>query len=312
MTGAMAARVRVLAAAVLVPALFSCESPSDPEPGPPAGIGVVDGAGQTAAAGQALPDPVAVRVVDARGRPVDGEAVNFVVTSGGGSVFAAQVTTDGEGLARNTWTLGTAAGAAQALEARVSSSGGQLLAVVTATAASGAPASVHAFAPGDTIFAGTAGAALDTTPAVRVVDAHGNPVPNVSVAWAADHGGTFSPATGTTDAQGVARARWTLGGSAAVFAHAAQATVAGVGAVRFQARVVTSLMKSGGDGMTVTAGAQVPVSVTVLGLFGPVRGAQVRWTVVSGGGTVAPPAAGPTPAEGVAQAVWTPGPNPGP
>ncbi|HEU0013220.1 MAG TPA: Ig-like domain-containing protein [Longimicrobium sp.] len=311
-TALRAARIRATAAAAALLALLaSCESPSDSGAGPPAGIGVVDGGGQTGAAGQALAEPVVVQVVDARGRPVPGQAVSFVVTAGGGSVFAATVTTDDDGRAANQWTLGPAAGAAQTLEARVSTASGQLTAVVGATAGPGAPALLRAYLPGDTIFAGTPGAPLDSLQAVRAVDANGNPVAGVAITWAADNGGTFNPATSTTDAQGIARSRWTMGPTATVFAHAAQASAAGATPVRFYARVVTGFTKNTGDGRTVTAGTAIPVSVNVTGPYGPVPGARVRWTVTSGGGTVAPPASEPN-GNGVAQAVWTVGSQAGP
>src|SRR5512134_1825391 len=46
-----------------------------------------------------------------------------------------------------------------------------------------------------------------------VLDASGQPVPGVSVSWAAEGDGSITPMTHTTDAQGQARAHWVLGGT---------------------------------------------------------------------------------------------------
>ena len=62
--------------------------------------------------GTALPTPIGVRVTDAGGDAVAGVAVTFAVTAGGGSVAAAApVTTNAQGEASTTWTIGTVAGA---------------------------------------------------------------------------------------------------------------------------------------------------------------------------------------------------------
>lgn len=53
-----------------------------------------------------LPDPIAVRVVDQFNNGVAGATVNFVVTSGGGTVSATDVASNANGEARVTWTLG--------------------------------------------------------------------------------------------------------------------------------------------------------------------------------------------------------------
>lgn len=71
---------------------------------------------------------------------------------------------------------------------------------------------------------------------VRVTDASGAPVQGVSVAWTAG-AGSLSPATSTTDADGVASARWSLyepaTGYMAVGSHTARATVGPTSRVTF-------------------------------------------------------------------------------
>ena len=59
--------------------------------------------------GEALPVPAAVRVLDANGHPAGLVRVQFEVASGEGSASPASSLTDAAGLARATWTLGTAA-----------------------------------------------------------------------------------------------------------------------------------------------------------------------------------------------------------
>src|SRR5574341_166276 len=71
--------------------------------GPPAALGIEGGDGQAGQVGQELAQPVAVRVRDAHGNPVCGQRVNFVVTSGGGSVWAGSHNTNDSGVAMERW-----------------------------------------------------------------------------------------------------------------------------------------------------------------------------------------------------------------
>jgi large repetitive protein len=89
-----------------------------PNEGRPASLAVVDGNNQTASAGQPLPNPLVVRVIDSDSRPVPQTRVAFVVTAGGGTTEPDTATTGSDGRAVSRWTLGTAAGV-QAVEARV-------------------------------------------------------------------------------------------------------------------------------------------------------------------------------------------------
>jgi len=78
-----------------------------------AALRMVRGTGQSAAAGATLPKAFTVRVVDANGLPVAGASVSFAVTAGGGNLGglgSRVVTSNGDGLAEVTLTLGAAAG----------------------------------------------------------------------------------------------------------------------------------------------------------------------------------------------------------
>jgi hypothetical protein len=290
-------------AAVLaaVAVLGACKDGTGPRHGDAARIEVIAGSGQQGTAGQPLPQPVQVRVADAAGRPVPDEVVNFVVTSGGGSVSAPSVLTDDDGVASAAWTLGTSAAAAQTLEARIGAGGGQTIVSdpVTATARAGAPVRMEAVI--DTVLGGVAGSVLLDTLAVRVLDAHGNPVPGAAVGWTVAPGGSVTPLSPQTDAQGIARALWTLGADGTA---AYTATASGpAGTVRFRAGAATQMLFFDEAGDMAPAGSGNGVRVVLRNAAGPVPGVRVRWLVTAGGGSA--PAFSRTDANGWATAVWT-------
>src|SRR3989442_8676501 len=97
--------------------LASCNTVVDTDqPVGPLSLSLVSGNNQSAPPGTELPDPLVARVDDSRGRPVRGQIVNFVVVSGGGSVFAGAAISGGDGIVQERWTLGAAG--PQQLEAR--------------------------------------------------------------------------------------------------------------------------------------------------------------------------------------------------
>lgn len=100
-----------------------CGDSNSPLPGPPAALLVVSGDHQIDTVGHQLDEPLVVRVVDVGGDPVPGQIVNFVVTEGGGSVFAGTAETDSLGEARELWTLGTVAGDTQEVRIRAVDTG---------------------------------------------------------------------------------------------------------------------------------------------------------------------------------------------
>jgi hypothetical protein len=104
-------------------------------PPPPSTFSVTTGASQTGTVNTALPLPIVVTVVDANGKPLAGIGVSFVPASGSGSVSAAEVSTDANGNAEVSWTLGTVAGA-DSMEITAGSLAPTTV-VATATAAAG-------------------------------------------------------------------------------------------------------------------------------------------------------------------------------
>ena len=104
-------------------------------PGSAAKLSLVSGGAQTGAFGAMLGAPVVLKVVDAFGNPVAGTAVAFAVASGGGTVGTPSATTDGNGLASTTWTLG--ASGAQAITGASAGLAGSPI-TIGATVAAGA------------------------------------------------------------------------------------------------------------------------------------------------------------------------------
>lgn len=183
-----------------------------PDEGLPSSVVVVRGDQQTGAAGATLPDSVVVRVTDTKGRPVVGQMVVFALGAGatGGDVAPDTVSTGVDGRASARWTLGSAAGA-QTLTARVvgTSVPDNLTTSVSATAGAGGAAGMS-IAQGDG-QSGIAGTQLADSLVVLILDANGNPVPGVDVAWAATGGGSASAPTVATGADGRAGILRTLG-----------------------------------------------------------------------------------------------------
>ena len=69
-------------------------------------IEVVSGDGQSGLTGDALPEPVVVRVVDSGGAPVAETTVTFEPGEGHGTASPATAVSDADGEAQATWTLG--------------------------------------------------------------------------------------------------------------------------------------------------------------------------------------------------------------
>jgi hypothetical protein len=101
----------VLAALIVTALLAGCSEKTAPEAPQPAAIGTAASLPVNGVAGESLADSVRVRVTDSRGRPVSGVSVAFAVQGGGGAAAPGTSLTDGDGVARTRWTLGTSAGA---------------------------------------------------------------------------------------------------------------------------------------------------------------------------------------------------------
>ena len=80
---------------------------TDDEAPPPAGLVKISGDEQEGPAGAQLAEPFVVEVRDQNGSAFAGAVVTFVVTAGGGTLSSTTATTDANGRARSTLTLGS-------------------------------------------------------------------------------------------------------------------------------------------------------------------------------------------------------------
>ena len=71
---------------------------------------LVSGGGQTAFTSTTLPSPVVVKAIDALGNGIPNQTISFEVPSAFGHASPPTSTTDSQGLAQTTWTIGTVAG----------------------------------------------------------------------------------------------------------------------------------------------------------------------------------------------------------
>jgi hypothetical protein len=104
------ASLRLFAAAAAV-ALAACGNDTvGPSTDPPARLDPVSSINQSAAVGSAVSGGIVVKVSDAKGRPVEGQAVALAITAGNGSTTPRVAISDSKGQATATWTLGTILG----------------------------------------------------------------------------------------------------------------------------------------------------------------------------------------------------------
>jgi uncharacterized protein (TIGR03437 family) len=171
--------------------------------GAPSAVRITSGNNQAGNAGEVLPLPMAVEVTDAGGNLLSGAPVTWEVISGVATLTQASPTTDNNGRASARVTLGQQPGSVQI---RVRSGTG------TATFAHTVALSATnlAIAGGNNQTA-VVGQAFAAPISVRVVDAQNRPVPGASIAFQVTSGSAALPATGITDANGVASVQVTAG-----------------------------------------------------------------------------------------------------
>ena len=181
---------------------------------------------------QALPDstlaePFVVSLLDQNGNPLPGATVTFTVTAGGGTLSATTATTDDNGRAAATLTLGSGPGR-NTVAVRV----GDLKPVIFSASGLAVPTTL-------TLVSGDEQQGLpDSTLAepfvVSLLDQNGNPLPGATVTFTVTAGGgTLSATTATTDDNGHAAATLTLGSGPGV--NTVTVSLAGLDPVTFTA-----------------------------------------------------------------------------
>jgi alpha-tubulin suppressor-like RCC1 family protein len=176
--------------------------------GAPATLQIVTGKTQTGIAGQQLPEPLTVQVLDSAGHALPQITVSWAILSGSGTLFARVLPTitDTAGLVLVVWQLGSPVGMQQ-----VSANCCQNLSA-TFTADAQIPLAQRVSLIGGGGQQDTVGATLAQPLVIRVLHADGTPVAGAAVAWrAVSRGSTYSPADTHTDNQGQARTIWTVG-----------------------------------------------------------------------------------------------------
>jgi Big-like domain-containing protein len=206
--------------------------------GDPVRIEPVSGAGQQGSVGTELPDPLVVRVTDQFGNPVANVSVEW--DAAGGSVDPTTSTTGADGQATMHWTLGSSVGSQTATARNDNLTGSPV--TFTSTAAAGSADRLVQVSGNNQ--SANPGAELPQALVVRLVDRQGNGVSGRPVTWVVGAGGgRVASSTSTTDEDGKAGARWTLGSSSGT--NTLNAVVSGVGVVGF---VATARSSGGGGG----------------------------------------------------------------
>ncbi len=258
------------------------------------------GDGQQGQLDAALAEPFVVSVSDQYGFPLAGAVVSFAVTAGGGTLSATTATTDANGHARSTLTLGGGPGP-NAVKATVA---GLEPVTFTAAAIDRTPRSLTKIS-GDG-QQGPASTPLAVPFVVEVLGRDGSPLAEETVTFAVTAGGGIlaatppaspctiefsrSSATVTTDANGRAATRLTLGGEPGP--NAVEATVAGLEPVTFTAAAADParphrLTKICGASQEGTAGQILanPFVVAVSDEHGTaIAGAVVHFAITAGEG----------------------------
>ena len=192
-------------------------------------------------AGNALTPAIVVNATDVAGNPAPsftgGVSLSFDANPGGATLGGTTSVNAVAGVATFASVTINRAGTGYRLRANAGGLTGDTTATFSVTAAVATTIAANA-GSGQT---GLVASALPTPISVLVTDAGGNPVPGVSVAWAAaSGGGSVSAATSVTNALGIASTNWTMG--PVVGAETATATVASLAGspVTFTANAIAS------------------------------------------------------------------------
>ncbi len=255
---------------------------------------IVSGDRQIAPAGVTLPEPLAVRVMDAGGRPIEGVRVTWIPgdSDNGGFVSSATSPTGTDGIATMQRTMGSEAGE-QATTARLESDDFvRFTSIVQVQGATNIQMTPDA--SGDQ-QADTVRTTLKQPYRVRVIDQDGAPVAGVIVNWTLDHGsGQLSAEVAATGADGIAEVTLTLGSDAGIVGVVAIVPGLVGSPVSFEATAKpgnpVTMLAYGGDDQVGIVGRQVsPYTAEVADAYGNgIEGVRIDWAVTVGDGAVDP------------------------
>lgn len=287
--------------------------------GAPSSISVLSGSPQAAEVTAAFASALTVLVADRAGNPVPGAAVTFSAPGSGATaaLSAPTAATDAQGRAQVQATAGAVAGRYEVI---ASSAQGAAPALFALTNLPGAPAAIAALATStpqsarvETPYAQALGA--------RVLDAHGNPVPGATVAFAApasEPSARLTASSPATDGAGMASAvaiasevagSFTVRAAASGVAEPATFALTNLSG----APATVSVVSGGGQSTLATTAFSAPLVVLVSDAFGnPAPGASLALALPSSGPSArAAPAAPITGADGRAAIELTANGQPG-
>jgi uncharacterized protein (TIGR03437 family) len=255
----------------------------------PASFRIAGGNNQSGAPGARLPAPLLAQVLDGAGNPVPNvpvvwQSLNSQLVSLSGVVS----TSDANGMVSAIATLGSAAGPAQVQllsNASVSQTpfgpaGVPIQTTFSLTVVGSQPATLLILSGNNQ--SGLAGAQLPLPLVARVVDAAGNPAPNVSVVWQPLNTVTLSGVVSMSDANGLVSANVTLGslaGPAQVQLQIANAPVQTVFTLQATLTLAGIAIVAGNNQQTAPGGnfaQSLTAQLSTLG--GPAAGFQVQFT----------------------------------
>ena len=252
---------------------------------------IVSGNGQSAAVGFVLPQPLIVRVTNDGGGPIAGVKISWTSDQPDSNLSSTSAVTDANGYAQITATLGLTAGKQQFTASAVNTSGSPATFSMTATPA--VPAAITLVSgDGQTAAVGTL---LGQPLVVKVTDQLGHGVKGATVKWSTNSGAILSSTVTTTDADGLAQIKVTLGTVVGLEQITADAGPITNSPITFRAvgtpGPATKLILIAGDGQTTGAGQAFPgaFSVQAVDTFSnPVSGIAVHFATSTNGATVSP------------------------
>ena len=265
-------------------------APRDMMVGEAAELNVYDGNNQDGSLNSPLAEPFIVEVVDANDNPVENARVRFRTTIGSGRFSPRTFSrTDEDGLAEITFRP-TSTGRIRVV-ATVAGADSTAAFIVQG----GEPADALVKVSGDT-QSGTPDDALTDPFVVEVQDEDGEPLTGHTVTFSVTAGGgSLSATSATTNANGRAQTRLTLGSALGV--NSVQASVSGVDSVTFSTSIDAKILVAAanrpvmywiaGGGLYSLSGAkEAKIAESANGVA--VGGGKIYWTEMTGesGGTV--------------------------
>ncbi len=249
---------------------------------------VASGGGQTGTPGSTLSSPFVVRFEDTEGDPIVGARISFTVETGGGSLSNSTDTTDSEGEAETTLTLGTV-GMRNTVRASVDSAAYPGISSITFTAEAARGPEAVVIAGGDRQI-GQIGRLLDEDLSVQVVDGNDDGVSGILVRFRISEGrGRLSRNSARTDNNGYAEIGFTptADGEAVVEAYST-----GLSSAFFTINTgdpPADILKVSGDNQSGSPGSRLanPFVVEVIDENDdPVSDVTITFAVTAGGGSL--------------------------